>query len=154
EVWVTEFGYDTHPGSPLHAPAIGSLSAEVVQAAWLARSELLIAAAGIDRALMFMFRDVESTGAGGFATCGLVTQKGKWEPKPSWYFQAAMKRHLAGMTWEADVPTGREGVLAMRLSGGGRTALAAWCATSEDRRERGVRLPLAGTRARLVELVA
>src|SRR5690606_32247785 len=32
EVWLTEFGYDTHPQSPQRAPAIGSMSQEEVQA--------------------------------------------------------------------------------------------------------------------------
>ena len=45
EVWVTEFGYDTNPKSPLHAPTIGSYSAEEVQAI-LARSQLLRARGG------------------------------------------------------------------------------------------------------------
>lgn len=154
EVWVTEFGYDTHPGSPLHAPAIGSLSPEVVQAAWLARSEFLLAAAGIDRALMFMFRDGDEGETGVFASSGLVTGKGRWEPKPSWFFQATLKEHLAGFRWDADVPSGREGVAVMRFVNGDRTALAAWCTTSEDRRERGVRLSIPGSRARLIELAA
>jgi hypothetical protein len=65
-----------------------------------------------------------------------------------------LKRHLVGLRWEADVPTDRDGVVAMRLAGRGRTAFAVWCPTSEDRRERLVRLPVTGTRARLVELVA
>jgi len=154
EVWMTEFGYDTHPGSPLHASAIGPLSAEVVQGAWLVRSNFLLAAAGVDRATMFMLRDVDSANPGVFQTCGLVTQKGRWEPKPAWYFQAALKQHLAGLRWEADVPLGRDHVQVMRFSGNGRTAFAVWCSTSEDRREKGVRVAVAGKKARLIELVA
>lgn len=152
EVWVTEFGYDTHPASPLHVPKIGEMSPEVVQAAWLARSNFLLAAAGVDRALMFMFRDGELGSGQVFASCGLVTAKGHWEPKPSWYFQATLKEHLAGLRWEADVPTGREGAVAMRFGGPGRVAIAAWCPTREDRRERGVRIPIPGAKARRIDL--
>ena len=153
EVWVTEFGYDTHPGSRLHAPALGSLSGEVVQGAWLVRSNLLLAAAGVDRATMFMFRDVDKASAEVFSTSGLVTQKGSWTPKPSWYFQSAMKKHLAGMLWEDDVPSGRDKVAAMRFSGDGRTAFVVWCPTSEDHREPDYRLPVQGSRARAIELL-
>ncbi len=118
EVWVSEFGYDVHPGSPLHAPAIGSLSAEIVQGAWLVRSALLMAAAGVDRSMMYMFRDVDSKSPGVFATSGLVGPKGQWGLKPSWHFQATLKANLAGFRWESDVATGRESVVAMRF---GRT---------------------------------
>jgi hypothetical protein len=152
EVWVTEFGYDTNPGSPLHAPALGTLSAEVVQGAWLVRSNLMLAAAGVDRAAMFMFRDVNSNGAGVFETCGLVTQKGSWTPKPSWYFQATLKKHLAGMRWASDVHSGHEKVAVMRFSGDARTAYVVWCPTSEDHRESSYRLPIQGTHALAVEL--
>jgi hypothetical protein len=152
EIWLTEFGYDTHPGSPLHAPQLGSLDAETVQAAWLARAYFLLSAAGIDRTMMFMFRDVDEQSTQVFSTSGLVTAKGRWKPKPSWYFQAALKTHLAGMTWDADVPTGRKNVIAMRFRGEGKSAIAVWCWTNEDRREQGVRMPVRGARAQLVNL--
>lgn len=152
EVWVTEFGYDTHPGSPLHAPALGGLSGETVQAAWLARSFFALAAAGVDRALMFMFRDVDEASGQVFATSGLVTSKGKWERKPSWYFQAALKKHLAGLHWAGDVPAGRDDVAIMQFTGDGRTVLALWCTTSEDRKVPGYRLKVPGARAQLIEL--
>ena len=60
QVWVTEFGYDTNPHSPQRAPAIGPYSQEEVQGQWLVRSYLALAAAGVDRAAMYLLRDVNA----------------------------------------------------------------------------------------------
>ena len=143
EVWITEFGYDTNSKSPLHAPAIGTLSAEQVQGAWLIRSYLALAAAGVDRAAMFMLRDVKSDGGGVFETCGLVTEKGKWEPKPSWYYVATLKHHLTGMRYAGEVASGRPDVLIYRFRGAkeGTSVYAVWCPTSEDKHVANYRFP-------------
>ena len=144
ELWVTEFGYDTNPQSPLHAPAIGTLSAEQVQGAWLVRSDLALVAAGVDRAAMFMLRDVKSDGAGVFETCGLVTEKGRWEPKPSWFYMAALKHHLTNTRYAGEVASGRSDVRIYRfdaLTGSGR-AYAVWCPTSEDKHISAYPFPL------------
>jgi hypothetical protein len=134
EVWLTEFGYDTNQKSPLHAPPIGAYSAPQTQAIWLVRSYLALAAAGIDRAAMFMFRDTGADEPGVFATCGMVTQKGEWKPKPSYFHIATLKNSLKGMRFVGDVPlTG--GALAYRFSDGKtRSALVVWSPTSEDKR--------------------
>ena len=150
ELWLTEFGWDTDPRSPIHAPAVGKLSAHEVQAAWLTREILLLAAAGIDRATMFMLRDVDSKGGGVFETCGLVTQKGEWKPKPSLFWLATLKSRLKGFRFAGDVATGRADVTALRFTNGGRTVIALWCPTSEDKRVAGFRLPLPGARAATV----
>ena len=144
EVWVTEFGYDTNPHSPLHSPAIGTLSAEQVQAAWLIRSYLALAAGGVDRAAMFMLRDVKSDGGGVFETCGMVTEKGKWEPKPSWYYVATLKHHLKGMRFVGEVASGRPDVLIYRFQGAqkGASVYAVWCPTSEDKHVENYKFPL------------
>ena len=142
-LWVTEFGYDTDPRSPLHAPSLGTLSAPQVQAAWLVRSYLALAAAGVDRAAMFMLRDTKSDGGGVFETCGLVTEKGQWNSKPSWYYLATLKRHLAGTHFAAEVPSGRADVRIYRfdaLAGGGHV-YAVWCPTSEDKHVGDYRFP-------------
>ncbi len=143
EVWVTEFGYDTNPKSPLHAPALGTLSAEQVQAAWLVRSYFALAAAGVDRAAMFMLRDVKSDGGGVFETCGLVTEKGKWEPKPSWYYVATLKHHLANMRFAGEVASGRPDVLIYEFQGTHKreSVYAVWCPTSEDKHIAGYHFP-------------
>lgn len=160
ELWLTEFGYDTNSKSPLHSPAIGKLNGEEVQAIWLVRAYFALAAAGVDRAAMFMLRDVNSAGAGVFETCGLVTEKGKWAPKPSWYYVATLKTRLAGMVYDSELPSGRPDVLIYRFrrlkpeTGKPTTALAVWCPTSEDKHVAGYRLVLPGKSATLVRLTA
>jgi len=155
ELWLTEFGYDTNPTSPLHAPAIGSMNAERVQAAWLVRSYLALAAAGVDRAAMFMLRDVKSTDGGVFATCGLVTEKGQWKPKPSWFYLAALKKRLNGLTFDKEIPSGNPDVLVYRFGNSVRQAYVVWCPTSEDKHVKGFNLKLPGkTMSGVLPLIA
>jgi len=141
EVWLTEFGYDTNPKSPFHAPAIGPYSGEEVQANWLVRSYLALAAAGVDRAAQFMFRDTKSDGGGVFETCGMVTEKGQWKPKPSYYYIATLKNRLTGMSFAGEIDTGRKDVLAYRFERpGGRSAVAVWRPTSDGGTSTNVKL--------------
>ena len=135
EVWLSEFGYDTNPKSPFHAPATGSYSAEEIQAIWLVRSYFALAAARVDRAMMFMFRDTKSDGGGVFETSGLVTEKGQWKPKPSYFYVSALKERLKGMRFTGELETGVPDVLAYRFqTTGGKTAIAVWMQTSKDAR--------------------
>ncbi|RYG19513.1 hypothetical protein EON82_21370 [bacterium] len=136
EVWITEFGYDTNPGSPISAPPIGKMTAQEVQGAWLVRGILAAAAARMDRAAMFMLRDVDSKASGVFATCGLVTEKGKWERKPSWYYLAAMRKALKGMRFAAEIPSRNHDVRIYRFDAvkGKAKAYALWCPSREDKR--------------------
>ena len=108
EVWVTEFGYDTNPHSPQRAPAIGGYSTEEVQGQWLLRSYLALAAAGVDRAAMFMLRDVDASDATQFSSSGLVTEKGKWEPKASWFYVHTLRDRLTGMRFAGEQASGNQ----------------------------------------------
>ncbi|BDI29318.1 hypothetical protein CCAX7_13690 [Capsulimonas corticalis] len=133
EVWLTEFGYDTHPASVQRAPAIGSASAEEVQARWIVRSYLLLAAAGVDRAAQYMLRDVNPADATQFSTSGLVTQKGEWRPKPAWYYTYTLKNRLAGMRFDGEVPSGNPKVWIYRFrSSAGKGAYVLWSPTAEN----------------------
>jgi hypothetical protein len=137
-VWWTEFGYDTFDQSPLHAPAIGGNSAEVVQAQWLVREFLAGAAAGIDRATLYVLRDdchttdVQCHPETQFATCGLTTIKGEWTPKPSWFFLATFRARLGTMVFAGEQTSGNPSVSVYRFkdtqSAGG--ALVVWSPTS------------------------
>ena len=112
EVWLTEFGYDTHPNSPQKAPAIGDTSQEEVQGQWLIRSYLAIAAAGIDKAAMYMVRDVDINSSTKFDTSGLTRGKNQgWSKKPSWYYVYTMKNVLTGYHFDSEVDSGNENVL-------------------------------------------
>ncbi len=133
EVWVTEFGYDLNLSSPQRAPAIGAYSPEEVQGQWLVRSYLALAAAGVDRAAMFMLRDVNAADATQFSSSGLVTEKGKWEPKASWYYVHTLRDRLAGMRFASEQPSGNAAVKIYRFqSASGRSgAYVVWQPTSD-----------------------
>lgn len=94
EVWVSEFGWDTNPNSVLCAPAIGSFDIQDVQGIWLVRAYLAFIAAGVDRAQMYMSRDVDPNDATWFATCGLTGPKGDFTQKKSWYYIYTLKNIL------------------------------------------------------------
>ncbi len=151
QVWVSEFGYDTNPRSPIHAPAIGSYTSEEVQAIWLVRSYLELAAAGVDRAAMFMFRDVKTDGTGVFETCGMVTEKGQWKPKPSYYYIATLKNRLKGMRFANRIPSGKDHVRIYRFAGKPGDAYVVWCDTSDDLRVRNVSFRVGGASATRID---
>jgi hypothetical protein len=99
EVWISEFGWDTNPASPLSAPSIGSNDIQEVQAQWLVRAYLAFAAAGVDRAQMYMLRDVDPASAISFSSCGLTGPKADWTPKKSWYYVYTLKNSLNNMVY-------------------------------------------------------
>lgn len=156
EVWITEFGYDTNPASPQHAPSFAGFSHKEVQAQWLVRSYLAIAAAGVDRAAMYMLRDVADNGGGVFQTCGLVSSKESgWQPKPSWWYVYTMKNHLTGMRYSREIPSGNNNVWIYEFehTTNGSKAYAVWCPTSSGTTVNGYSLNVGGANsARLVEL--
>src|SRR5690606_20601358 len=84
ELWISEFGYDTHPNSPQRAAQIKDFSRERVQAQWLTRSYLVMAAGGVDRVQMYMMRDVDPSCATQYCTSGLTSSQATgYVPKPS-----------------------------------------------------------------------
>ena len=133
EVWLTEFGYDVNGGSPQHAPQIAGYSPEEVQAQWLVRSYFEVAAAGADRAAMFMLRDVDPNDKTQFSSSGLVTQKGEWAKRPSWYYTYTLKNRLRGMRFAGEVNSGNDRVKIYRFKSdkGNQTSYAVWCPTSD-----------------------
>jgi len=133
EVWVTEFGYDTNPQSPQRSPAIGGYSQEEVQGQWLVRSYLALAAGGVDRAAMFMLRDVNAADATQFSSSGLVTEKGKWEPKASWYYVHTLHDRLAGMRFAGEQSSRNAAVKVYRFqsTAGPGGAYVIWRSTSD-----------------------
>ncbi len=133
EVWLTEFGYDVNQGSPQHAPQIGAYSPEEVQAQWLVRSYFAIAAAGSDRAAMFMLRDVDAKDQTQFSSSGLTTKKDEWTKRPAWFYVDTLKNRLRGMRFAGEVASGNARVTIYRFKSeeGNRVAYAVWCPTSD-----------------------
>lgn len=134
EVWISEFGWDTHPQSRLRAPAIGPFDSQEVQGQWLVRSYLAFAAAKVDRAQMFMLRDVDSKDTTWFATCGLVGPKGDWTPKKSWYYVYTLKNTLKNMVFIGEETSGDPNVLIYKFRNiaGKNGVYVVWSKTKEN----------------------
>ncbi len=102
-IWITEFGYDTHGSSVQRAPAYGTFSAYEVQAMWLIRSYLAIAAAGADKAAMYMSRDVNVLDKTKYSTSGLTTESGTWDKKDSWYYVSTFMTQLGNYRFDSEI---------------------------------------------------
>lgn len=71
-VWVTEFGYDTNPGSQLYPAELGGKTSEQVQADWLVESISLYRKYGVQRAYVFTLADEPNPNAGTFTSSGVL----------------------------------------------------------------------------------
>lgn len=134
EVWLTEFGYDTHPNSPQGAPKIGTMNHDEVQAIWLLRSYLAIAASGIDRAAMYMLRDVNSENGRKYQTSGLISSKATGrKPKISWYYVYTLKNSLEGMVFKKEVESSEAFIYVFENPTNKERAYVVWSPSSEDK---------------------
>jgi hypothetical protein len=153
EVWLTEFGYDTDPGSRLRAPAIGSADAQAVQGQWLVRTFLALMGSGIDRAFLFVSRD-NCTGSASacpgndvqFSTSGVLTQKGDEQPKTAWYYLATVRARLGRMRYAGTAPSGKPNLDIARFydAAANQGAYVLWMATSDGSVSNGYALALPG----------
>lgn len=132
EVWITEFGFDTHPSSSQRAPSISNFSQEEVQGQWIVRSYLEIAAGGADKAFMYMLRDVDTLSSTKYNTCGLTTMKGSWRPKISWYYLYTLKNQLKGFRFNKEVKTTNSNVKVYEFANSlvNKFIYVVWCPTS------------------------
>ncbi len=163
ELWLTEFGYDTDPQSVLHAPALGSNSAEIVQGQWLIRYYLAVLAAGFDRAFLFVSRDSCAEGDAScstqFDTSGVAALSGAmapWTPKPAYYFIATLRYRLASYAWQGEVQSSNPSVTvyAFKDTTSTRAAYVVWSPTSNASVVHAFALPIgAATQATAVSLV-
>jgi hypothetical protein len=153
EVWLTEFGYDTDPGSRLRAPAIGSADAQAVQGQWLVRSFLALMGSGIDRAFLFVSRD-NCTGSPSacpsndvqFSTSGVLTQKGDEQPKTAWYYLATVRARLGTMRYAGTAQSGKPNLDIARFydAAANQGAYVLWMTTSDGSVSNGYALALPG----------
>ena len=149
-LWVTAFGWDTHPDSPHRAGT--REDAELTQARWVMRAVLEMAAAGVDRAYLHAHRD-RGEGPEAGATSGVVTRGTPARPRLAWYFLAALREHVGTMAFAGEVDVDVADVRAYRFAepeGSGR-AVVVWSATDRDRVLDSVAVPVpARTATRIV----
>jgi hypothetical protein len=111
ELWLSEFGWDTHSGSVYRAKAVGGNNELEMQGRWLVRGFLEIAASGFDKAHQFMLRDIWDSSPGIFSTSGMVHDKfdtlsPKYAKKPSWWYVNTLNKRLRDFRFEADESQG------------------------------------------------
>ncbi len=156
EVWISEFGWDTNPGSPLAPSKIGSYDLQEVQGQWLVRAYLAFAAARVDRAQMYMLRDVNPASGRWFNSCGLTGPKGDWTPKKSWYYVYTLKNTLKNMVFVGEEKSSNQDVLIYKFKNvqNQKGAYVVWCKTSTQHVVKDFKLPLPGQNktAQLVEM--
>lgn len=137
EIWVSEFGYDTNPNSTQGVPAIGNNDGYEVQGQWLLRSYLEMAAAGIDRAHLYFFADLNAPNPNKFNSSGIVNENWfGYQPKKSWYYVYAFKKALTDYRFVSEIPSQNPDVNVYEFynENSATTIYAAWCTTSEDKK--------------------
>ncbi|MCR9159174.1 MAG: serine/threonine-protein kinase [Nannocystaceae bacterium] len=150
EVWVTRFGYDTHPDSPLRPPAVPGVAADVVHAQWTLRGALALLAGGADRVAVGMAADAGSD-AGTGHTSGLRGPPPGLDPKPALHFVETLRGALGEFVLEGPLSGLPEGVHGSRLSHpGGRIAVVAWLGSADGSTRR---VPLSLTAATEVRVI-
>lgn len=158
EVWISEFGYDTHPSSVQRAPAIGvTASAYEVQGEWLVRSYLALAAAGVDKSMQFMLRDADTNNSGKYSSSGVVGMQAAGYPKKiAWYYIYTLRHVLTGMRYLDEQASGNANVMIYKFKSAtdGSGVYAIWSPTGNGTTVSGYELALAGspTTAELVEM--
>lgn len=103
-VWYSEFGYDTHPGSPQHSQAYGAYNAVEVQAMWLERTYLEAIAAGINKCFVYNISDEKKPENGLFQSSGLTLgEYSGFTPKHSWNRLLELSRKLNSYCFVEDL---------------------------------------------------
>jgi hypothetical protein len=102
EVWITESGYDINAGSTQRAPAIGSKSAELVQADWILRTSLLYIKHGIKRLFFYQLFDDTPNSSGTYATSGLAQGVDR---RPAAKYILQVKNLMGNYTYQKTIST-------------------------------------------------
>lgn len=145
EVWVTEFGWDAHraEGAPLEAGVPidqrPSTLTRIEQAQFLARSYLIFARMGVERACMFWYRD-EGADKGLFNACGLISKGVK---QPAFHALASLKKNLGDYVFGHVLSEQVEGIYAYRFGDGSDQACVAVWSPTLNGAERAAEIELA-----------
>ena len=148
-IWVTEFGYDTQPGSQMTPIATGNLSGEQLQAMWSPRAALEYLRLGADRVYLFTIADEPNPNAGLFTSSGLLKGESTgYIPKEAFTVFSGLGKILKGWSFVADQSTQAARIL--KFKQGAKTLYAFWSPTNS-----GVSFPttIGGTSVTVNEFV-
>ena len=155
EVWLTEFGWDTAASyaTKTACHAYGEYTARQVQAMWLTRAYLMMSAAGVDKATMYMCEDgstEDTTDNVQYGTCGVYDVNGK--EKDSYYYMYTLRNTLYDFTFVQEIDSGREDVWIYQYADeDGNYGYAVWCPTSDGTKVNDFKLYIGADKAVLVE---
>lgn len=155
EVWLTEFGWDTATSyaTKTACHAYGEYTARQVQAMWLTRAYLMMSAAGVDKATMYMCEDATSedtTDNVQYGTCGVYDVNGK--EKDAYYYMYTLRNTLYDFTFVQEIDSGREDVWIYQYADeDGNYGYAVWCPTSDGTKVNDFKLYIGADKAVLVE---
>ncbi|MBR7100885.1 MAG: hypothetical protein IKC74_01210 [Clostridia bacterium] len=155
EVWLTEFGWDTATSytTKTACHAYGEYTARQVQAMWLTRAYLIMSAAGVDKATMYMCEDggsEDTTANSQYGTCGVFDYKGN--PKDSYYYMYTLRNTLYDYTFVQEIDSGRSDVWIYQFADeDGNYGYALWCPTSDSTKVENFKLYIDADKAVLVE---
>ena len=98
------------------------------------RAYLECFAAGIDRVMMYMLRDVDPKSPVQFSSSGLIGPLGDFSAKPSWYYVHTLRTQLTGLLFDREVNSSNQRVRIYRFKApeGARSVLAIWCPNDAD----------------------
>ncbi len=137
EVWLSEFGYNTTANTWYSVPVIGSCSREEVQARWLVRSFLELAAAGVDKAIAYKLSDENDTTSTGNTYCSSgITYSNlmNYQPKTAWYYIYSLKNRLKDFKFKEEIASANANVKIYSFvdNNSHYKVYALWCPTSTD----------------------
>lgn len=148
-VWVTEFGYDTRPPSPMYASPVGGFTSEQLQAQWLARSYLEYMRKGVDNCFLFNIVDERGAPYGGlYQNSGILYGEGSdktYSPKPAHGVLAQLAAELSGGWLAKDLSKPSYRMLQFNFPDG-RQKVVYWSPTME-----GKTFPLPNTNLTVTE---
>lgn len=157
EVWISEFGWDTYTESALCPKRIANLSVNEVQARWIVRGYLGFAAAGVDRAQLFVLYDPgQNTDGTSFATSGLIDRSLNFSKKTSWYYVRSMKEILKDMNFFGEQASNNPDIVIYKFIDSSKKGVyAVWCKTSANKTIENYKLPVSkhATHAEKTELL-
>ncbi|MBO0935747.1 hypothetical protein J2I47_04225 [Fibrella sp. HMF5335] len=141
-VYVSETGYDVHPGSPLKAIAIGNKSVLQTQADWNLRTALLYGREGVDRVDFYQTYDQNINCGTQFCSMGLINQDFSRKPSANYLFQA--KQLLGDYVFKETLSTNPN---VDRYERNGQSIYALWIPDEVGRTgQYSLSLPTAGAR--------
>lgn len=151
KIFLGEFGYDTHTGSPLCPKEILGTTPQELQARYAVRAYMEILAGGADMATWFTLVDpsLEEYGDQQHGTSGLRSRTGGFVAKDSFVAVQNMFQQLNGYNFSRIVNRGSN-YHAIEFTNGSNTKIAAWLPTLTNNTQT---INIEGTNYNLTETV-